>query len=144
MKKILTVLVAALAFVAVASAQPRAIGARITYGAEISYQHSLGSASFAELDLGVWQHGFDFTAAYDFGLYSNNGFGIYLGPAASVGTWKVNDSADFVAGVGGQLGFEYIFDFPLQLSLDWRPIYYFGDNHGFHGTSIALGVRYKF
>jgi len=144
MKKILAIAVALFAFVAVASAQPRALGLRAGYGGELSYQHTLGGANFAELDLGLWQHGFKLTGAYDFILAGDGNFNLYAGPAAAVGTWKVNDNSDFVAGVGGQIGVEYNFPIPLQLSLDWEPIYYFGDDHGFYAYGIALGVRYRF
>ena len=71
MKKILTLLVGVLCFVAAASAQPRAFGLRIGYGAEVSYQHDLSDA-FAELDLGlVGKDGFYVTGVYDFILGTN-------------------------------------------------------------------------
>jgi hypothetical protein len=51
MKKILVIALSLLALGAVASAQPRALGIRGGYGAELSYQHGLGS-NFLEADLG--------------------------------------------------------------------------------------------
>ena len=44
MKKFFAVMVAALAFAAVASAQPKAVGVRVGNGAEVSYQHYLGGS----------------------------------------------------------------------------------------------------
>ncbi len=56
MKKFLLIAVAVLGFSFAAIAQPRAIGIRAGYGAEVSYQHTLGAANFAEIDLG-WSVG---------------------------------------------------------------------------------------
>ena len=53
MKKLLAIAVALTAFVAVAAAQPRALGVRFGspsfnpgFGAELSYQHGLGTTNF--------------------------------------------------------------------------------------------------
>ena len=55
MKKFIVVVLSVLAFAAVASAQPRALGIRAGYGGEISYQHG-GGAGFLEADLGFWAY----------------------------------------------------------------------------------------
>ena len=71
MKKTLIIIASLLAFAVVASAQPRAIGVRAGYGAELSYQHNLGSENFLEVDLG-WSFSsagyFNVAAAYDFSV----------------------------------------------------------------------------
>ena len=41
------------------------------------------------------------------------------------------------------LKMEYTFDFPLQISLDWRPAYSISGG-GFYGVGFGLGVRYRF
>ena len=46
MKKMLILVAALLGFAVVATAQPRALGVRAGYGAELSYQHTLGSENF--------------------------------------------------------------------------------------------------
>ena len=45
----------------------------------------------------------------------------------------------------GQLGFEYNFKIPFQLSVDYRPGYYFSP-HNFGGSfeAVSLSLRYKF
>ena len=44
----------------------------------------------------------------------------------------------------GQIGVEFeIPSVPLNLSLDWRPVYYFNYG-GFGWQGIALGIRYRF
>ena len=84
MKKTLIIIASLLAFAVVASAQPRAIGVRAGYGAELSYQHNLGSANFLEVDLG-WSFSsagyFNVAAAYDFSVAPVGPFNFYAGPA---------------------------------------------------------------
>jgi hypothetical protein len=74
-----------------------------------------------------------------------------------LGTWEFDnknipdwaegddDSGTFLL-VAGDIGIEYNFDFPLQLSLDIRPELYFGDDfrEDNFGPDIALGIRFKF
>ena len=53
MKKIILIAAAVLGFALAASAQPRAIGGRVGYGLEASYQHTIGGADFVEVNAGV-------------------------------------------------------------------------------------------
>ena len=69
-------MVAALAFAAVASAQPKAVGVRVGNGAEVSYQHYLGGSNFIEADLGFMSNGFRLTGIYDFDLGSAGNFNL--------------------------------------------------------------------
>ena len=141
MKKVLTVLVAMFAFAALASAQPRAIGVRVGWGGEVSYQHTLGGENFLEADLG-WaiDDGVNVAAAYDFKIAPLGPLNFYAGPAADL--W-IGDKLGL--GIGGQIGLEYIFDaIPLQLSLDWRPLFTLIPSTGFGWHSIGLGIRYAF
>ena len=77
MKKIIAILFAALTVSSVAAiAQPRAVGVRVGYGVEASYQHTLG-ANFIEADLGFngginARNATMFTAVYDFSIYEIN------------------------------------------------------------------------
>ena len=57
MKKLFATLMIMLAFVSISLAQPRAIGGRIGYNLEFSYQHSLGERMMMDLTAGatnVW------------------------------------------------------------------------------------------
>ncbi|MBR3285611.1 MAG: hypothetical protein IK119_07905 [Bacteroidales bacterium] len=144
MKKLIAILVAALAFAAVASAQPRALGVRATYGGELSYQHSMGGANFLEADLGFAVHnGFVFTGIYDFVLGQSGGFSVYAGPGAQIAFWDTPDYSGIGLGVAGQFGLEYMFPVPVAISLDWRPRFDF-IHEGFGYSSIALSLRYVF
>ena len=142
MKKLIVLVVAALAFAAVANAQPRAIGVRAGWGAEVSYQHTLGAENFLELDLGWSANALNAAVAYDFKITDLGPFGFYAGPAADL--WLV-DEGGIGLGAGAQVGLEYIFDsIPLQLSLDWRPMFNFVPDTAFGWKGIALGIRYAF
>ena len=141
MKKLILVVAAVLGLAVVAAAQPRAIGIRAGYGAELSYQHTLGGNNFGELDLG-WSAGvFEAGLAYDFSIAPVGPLNFYAGPQVEV---AFINGGGVLFGAGAQLGLEYCFDFPLQLSMDWKPTFYFVPVTGFGWQSIALGIRYLF
>lgn len=121
-------------------------------GGEISYQQALGSNRL-EVDLGFnFDDGYDaigVVAIYQWVMPINafpKGFNWYAGVGADAGIWsyEVIDETDISAGVDGQLGIEYNFDFPLQLSLDWRPRFVIAPGTDFGGGDIAFGARYRF
>ena len=164
MKKIL-VLVALIAMSAVAvNAQKRAIGARFGYGLEFSYQHNMGEKNMLEIEVGLPAFsGIEAAATYDWlfpisGWQEAGNWNWYAGVGAGAGfIWK--DPIPFstwssygYVGVAGRLGIEYNFDFPLSLSLDWRPIFgpRFGSGNigfydgGLYYGAIAWGIRYRF
>lgn len=148
MKKIFAIALSVLAFAAVASAQPRAIGIRAGWDAELSYQHSLGN-NFAEFDLGL--AGFNnivVTGVYDFVFASADNFNFYAGPGAQVGMYKYAkdgvDGTHLGVGLGGQVGAEYQFGgIPFIISVDWRPMWDFLGAGG-SWSSCNLGFRYRF
>lgn len=149
MKKIILVAALVLGFAVAASAQPRALGLRGGWGAELSYQHGFG-ADFLQADLGLNTfnsvHG---SVIYNFMIAqpawtSRGEWGFYAGPGAAAGwAWSGNS---FHIAAAGQVGLEYTFWFPLQLSIDVRPQlgYAFGANAFYWGVMPALGVRYRF
>ena len=142
MKKFIMVIAAVLCLSSAAFAQSRALGVRATYGAELSYQHSIGS-NFVEADLGWFKNGFYLAGVYDFVFASEGNFNFYAGPGAAVGFYNDSETSGINLGIAGQLGLEYNFNIPLQLSLDWRPVFNF-IHGGFGWEGIALGIRYRF
>ena len=130
------------------------------FGGEISYQRTLGSGNRLELDLG-WRDSKYYDAVKLVALYQwvwniEGGFNWYAGIGGGVGTWDFgddvppyfdgdDDSGTFLL-AAGDIGIEYNFDIPLQLSLDFRPELYFGDDfrEDNFGPDIALGIRFKF
>ena len=73
------------------------------------------------------------------------------GVGGGVGTWSYdynnnNDNGAYAL-VAGDLGIEYNFDIPIQLSLDFRPELYFNSDdfrEDNFGPDIALGIRFRF
>lgn len=151
MKKVIAILVAALAFVAVASAQSRAVGVRAGLGGvEVSYQHGF-NGNFLEADLGAAFRtgvvGVSLQLAYDFVFASSNNWSFYAGPAIGLSFASVKDGgSSVVPGVGGQIGVEFaVPGAPINFSLDYRPeLIYAANAVAFSAADIALGVRYRF
>ncbi|WP_159799004.1 hypothetical protein [Flavobacterium sp. MK4S-17] len=128
------------------------------FGGEVSYQRLLSDNNRLEVDLG-WRDSDHYDAFKLTGLYQwvwniEGGFNWYAGVGGGLGTWSFDDdfphsddddSGTFVF-IAGNIGIEYNFDIPLQLSLDFRPEIYFGEDfrEDDFGPDIALGIRYKF
>ena len=153
MKKVVLSLVLFASVIAV-SAQPRAIGGRFTYGLEASYQHGFGERNMLQADLGLTGlgHGLQLTGIYNWvfpiSSWQHEGsWNWYVGPGAGLG---LGFGSYFYLGLAGMIGIEYNFKFPLQLSLDFRPVIGLGFSSSdmlFHGgwyNGPALGIRYKF
>ena len=170
-----------------ANAQPRAVGLRIgATGLEASYQHSI-NRNFIEaeagMDFGYGGAGFKVSASYNFifarPAWSDRGsWAMYAGPGLAIGYvsdrttytfWEEGSSSrypikihpddhGFMMALSGQVGLEYTFWFPLQLSVDIRPYFGFHVNDGFYdyaskvgfynygmmGFIPTLSVRYRF
>lgn len=151
MKKIILTLVLAVSLAGALSAQVdnKAIGLRFANqfnGGELTFQTPLGHANRLELNLGLnnWSNsnsGIQLTGLYQWVWGLNQvatGLNWYLGLGPSLGSYTSN----FGIGVVGQIGLEYNFNIPLQISLDWRPTIinsfytYYGGN--------GLSLRYRF
>lgn len=122
-----------------ASAQQNALGVRLGYGGEISFQTKF-SGNRGEADLGWWEDGFTLTGIYQWVKPLDQGFSWYAGVGATLSSWNKGTGI----GAVGNLGLEYNFAIPLQLSLDWRPAFYLTPETGFYGNSVGLGIRYRF
>lgn len=148
MKKILLLMVAVVAAATIGTAKAQesnAIGLRLGYGLEVSYQRMLSDDYRIEVDLGF--PGFDFhgvgatgTFLWNWDIAAVDGLGWYVGPGVNLGIWR----RSFGLGVVGQIGIEYKFKAPITLSLDYRPGVNVVPGFGFSYTSFALGARYRF
>lgn len=145
--KILIITIGVLLCIADAFAQSRAVGVRVgVCGLEASYEHSFSKTQFLEGNLGLdfgnkvnGAPGIKAEGTYNFiwarPAWTNKGsWAIYSGPGASIG--YVNDEVHFkelkevvsfeangfMLGISVQVGLEYTFEFPMQLSLDLRPV----------------------
>jgi hypothetical protein len=125
------------------------------FGAELSYQRKLSENHRLEMDLGIrnsnYINAIKLAALYQWHWKIEGGFNWYAGVGGGVGSWKYerdrNDDNGSFGFLAGDLGIEYDFDFPLQISLDLRPEIYFNadkyrDNN--YGSDIGLGIRYRF
>jgi hypothetical protein len=140
---------------------PNAIGLRLGdsdgLGAEVSYQRALTETNRLELDLG-WRDGKDYDGVKLAGLYQwvwelDGNFNWYVGIGGGFAAFSFDnvptgfdDSESFLF-AAGDIGIEYNFDFPLLLSLDFRPEIGFGDDvydNDDLDFDIALGIRYQF
>lgn len=164
MKNLIITTVALLGFATFTFAQnisPNAIGLRLGdsdgFGAEFSYQRALGDNNRLEADLGLRSgsdfDGFKLAALYQWVWLLDGNFNWYAGAGGGLASYSfdnipngIDDSETFLF-VAGNIGIEYNFDIPLQLSLDARPEIGFGDKY--YGNDdldfdIALGIRYRF
>jgi len=81
-------------------------------------------------------------AIYQWHWCIDGGFGCYAGPGAMASL--TFDDPQLGIGVGGQLGIDYQFDIPIQISLDIRPMWNFlGYVHGIN-WGASFGIRYAF
>ena len=163
----ITTLFAALFLFATASVSAQeisehALGLRLGdsdgFGAEISYQKSIGRYNRAEFDLG-WRDSryfdaFKLTGVYQWVHQLDGDFNWFYGVGGGLGSVdfdpepNINDDNDGVfVFAAGDIGVEYNFDIPLLISLDFRPeiglIGYDGFDNDFD-FDIALGIRYQF
>ena len=160
MKKLFLLSALLIGFTTIASAQDiadNAIGLRLGdsdgFGTEISYQRALGGNNRLEADLG-WRSGNNYNGFKLAGLYQwvwslDGNFNWYAGAGGGLGSYSYDNSAgkdydDTFVFAAGNVGIEYGFDFPLLLSLDFRPELGFGDFNDDLDFDIALGIRYQF
>jgi len=156
MKRVVFILILMLAGVA-GYARPRALGVRAGLEYQISYQHATSErGDFLEIDCGfqMVSNLVNLALSYDFMLAQPNWtskgtWGVYLGPAVEAGVTGVG----YCVSVGVQVGMEYTFGFPLQISIDMRPalgIAVINRTPSFYGGESTLGgcpclsLRYRF
>ena len=170
MKKIIlsAIMLIGLAFTAEAQTiSKNALGLRLGgnngFGGEISYQRGLSKNNRLELDLG-WRNRSNYNdndyddnaiklaALYQWVWNIDGGFNWYAGVGGGVGNYSYDDSddkrySDTFVFAAGDIGIEYNFsEAPIQLSLDFRPEFYFNsDNYreDNFGPDVALGIRYR-
>lgn len=137
-----------------------AFGARLWsndgFGVEASYQRHLFKKNRLELDFGYRELDYrDVKVTKLVGLYQwvwnvSGGFNWYAGAGAGFASHNTpgdnsSNSNGMLVLATGDLGLEYLFDFPLQVSLDVRPEYVASKyNPKKSYVDIGLGIRYRF
>jgi hypothetical protein len=150
MRKNFILLVTMMSFISAIEAQVKGntLGVRGGGGGELSFENAVGASNRLEWDLGLnnWDKndnhsGFQLTGVYQW-VYSLSqiapGFNWYGGLGGTLGAYHSN----FGLGLVGQLGLEYNFTVPLQISLDWRPTL-FNTYYTDYGSS-GFAIRYRF
>jgi hypothetical protein len=142
-----------------ASAQNQALGLRLNGGtimqAEVTYQAWIADNNRLEIDAGFGGKSYlnviKGTALYQWCFDLEYPLQWYVGAGGSTGYWNYNaeytaaDDSGIFINVAGQIGIDYTFDIPLQLSLDFRPE--FSIINGYtddFDTGIGFGLRYTF
>ena len=157
---IATFLLASISTVQAQKISKHAIGLRLSesegFWAEASYQASLSSKTRAELDLGVQGRSrykaLKLTGIYQWVFNIDGGLNWYVGPGIGGGLVDFDDDIradrddiDSFGFVTGDVGIEFNFDFPLMISLDFRPEIYFDDyNDDDINFNLGLSARYQF
>lgn len=147
MKKYLIILLFVAGVSTIADAQVT-LGVRGGWGAELSLQNQFKQSNRFEFDLGWYnEHGYNLTGVYQWtwnldGLGS--GFSWYAGLGPQLGIWNYNNVYDnvWILGLVGQIGIEYNFNIPLQLSLDYRPGWHMNYDYDLN-NGVSLGVRIR-
>lgn len=124
-------------------------------GYEISYQRALSDATRLQVDLGLRSN--DNVDAYKLsGTYQwvkdlsslADGFNWFYGAGAALGNTQVEflgeKSSETFVNAAVNVGIEYNFNFPLQLSLDVKPELGLINGSNGLGIDLAFGARYKF
>lgn len=158
MKKrlLFVVLLAAMLLVgASAKAQPKAIGVRFGWVAELSYQHTLGPG-FLEFGFGLpgYSAGIALDGVYNFVPFQSttskrDRFEFFLGGGLGLHTYFYNNSSAMLGiGLLGSIGVQYQFSIPLQLGLSWRPMFGYSSIYsGFYLPGLydgGIAIRYVF
>ena len=119
-------------------------------GAEFTYQRKLTDSNRLEVDLGLRSTRlfsvFKATGLYQWVWTLEGDFNWYAGAGGGLGSWKIKDtdfSDTFIFGAG-VVGVEYNFDFPLQVSLDFRPEIGFSKLYDGLNADFGLSARYRF
>ena len=160
MNKYFWIVAALLGLSLAAAAQPKAIGIRGgPFEQEISYEHWYtvfdNEFDFLEAEVGVFTgNGYKATLTYNFTLatpdFTDRGeWGLYAGPGVMTGYGSYTDPEGKSHGrpfIGGafQLGVEYNFWVPLQLSADFRPAFIVPMKVNPYWYGFAIAARFAF
>ena len=159
MKRLLLLLPVLFAFCTTASAQnyDQSLGLRGGPLTGLTYKTFIGGNAAVELLAATrWRGGLELTGLYELhnDLDITPGLQWYYGAGAHVGFWRSYvghpwwtdaGSSAVVIGVDGIIGVEYTFeDYPINVSLDWKPEFNLIGYRGLWGDEGALSVRYCF
>ena len=127
-------------------AQPymHSVGVRAGYSSGVTYKafrlHRMGAYEGSIL---YNRHGFNLSALYEHHLepVRNERFLVFAGGGAFGGDWN----EEFSLGIIGVVGIEYtIRDIPLNLAVDWRPMFNIIQSTELDLLDFGFSIRYRF
>ncbi len=132
-----------------------AIGVKVWDGGGLSVKHFVNDKAALEGIAYMWNEGFRLTGLYEFhgDIGGAPGLKWYIGPGAHLGFYDHGNNHDnyndgdggTYFGIDGVLGLDFKFNkAPINVSLDWQPVFEFGEGRGFYGNWGGLGIRYAF
>jgi hypothetical protein len=151
MRKLILTLIFTVSIIALLSAQDykTGVGLRGGFSSGLTLKHFVSHKSAFEgiiaMNIGN-SNGFELTGLYEI---HNQAFDVehlkwYYGVGAHIGTWD-NNSSSYNVGIDGILGIEYSFsEAPINIGLDWKPVFNVVGNNGLHADGGALSIRYIF
>lgn len=157
MKKIIITFTLVLFLAVYANAQDyeTGVGLRLGFFNGLTVKHFVSDRSAFEGLLETRWRGFEITGLYE---AHNPAFEIdrlnwYFGGGAHIGFWNGDYTSGWgdegvnytVIGIDGIIGIEFNFEeFPLNIGLDWKPVFNLTGHSGFWGDGGALSLRYIF
>lgn len=113
-----------------------------SFSTEISWQHKLKDENRLEFGLAFDDNQFLVSGLYQWVYELKGDFNWYFGVG---GVLEKRAARNYTLAAAGDLGIEYNFEFPLQLSFDVRPgVEVFGAFLEFRDTPLSLAARYRF
>jgi hypothetical protein len=148
MKKVLLLAVAGLFYFANGANAQTSAGLTVDFrdgstlvGPAIKHFFSKNTAGQAELTFGGDATYIGAYYQYQAGIKNAAGLDYYLGIGPQLGFG--NGNTDFY--IRPMAGLQYKIDnTPLNISFDWRPAFYIGDNSDFTAARFGLGLRFSF
>ncbi len=155
MKKIFFLFLLFLSLNAVAQDYKTGIGLRGGLSNGLTVKHFISKNAAIEGILTSRWRGFAITGLYEmhYQAFNVKRLNWYFGGGAHIGTWRGYDGHPWfkddvsytVFGLDGILGIEYnIAEIPINIGVDWKPVFNLTGYNGFLGDELALSVRYIF
>lgn len=157
MKKIILTLIIVIFISAYSSAQDYKTGVGLRLGTSngLTIKHFLNDRSAVEGLLVTRWRGFELTGLYEIHkqAFDVERLNWYFGGGGHLGFWNGDNTKHWgepgmnytVIGIDGILGIEYnIREVPINISLDWKPMFNLTGYSGFWGDGGALSIRYTF
>jgi hypothetical protein len=151
MRKIVLTFLLAISVVALTNAQDykTGIGLRGGFANGLTIKHFVSGKSAFEgiISTSTKWGGYELTVLYEI---HNRAFNVenlnwYFGFGGHIGSYDADKLSSTIIGIDGVLGIEYNFsEAPINIGLDWMPVFNIVGDSNFWGDRGALSIRYIF